>query len=614
MNYTPSFAFLSPTQQAASLFSEALGLHQQGQLDAAHALYQKVLKIRPKHPDTLQLMGTLALQRGQYADAIDWIQRSLKLNGRNASAWNNLGLSYKKLGRFEEALGAFDRALAVQKDLSDALFNRASVLAELGRFEDAKNMYDRLLAVAPSDAELHFRKARVLAASNEAASALASYRQAIALDPNHVEALTARAVLLSETKQTALALQDFEKVVQLAPAQPSAHSNLGNALSDVGRVGEALVCYAKALALDPQFVDAHFNTGVVRQAQRQIEAAIAAYKTAVAIDPEHVFAQWNLGLCQLMSGDLLNGWKQYEWRWKNPQLDVYQERRMFSVPRWDGTQDLAGKTLLLYSEQGLGDTIQFCRYADLAAQRGAKVILEVQQPLIRLLSNLKGVHTLIERGAPVPAIDFECPLMSVPLAFQTTIDSVPALPAYLQADSQLRGKWATRLGNTADLRVGVVWTGRASHANDHHRSATLNDILPLQSEGIQWVCLQNELREDDARHIQHHPAIRYFGEALTDMAETAALCDLMDVVVSVDTSVAHLAAALGKPVFLMLPFVPDWRWLLDRDDSPWYPSVQVFRQKQEGHWHPVMESIQHALAQVRTAKRELTAAASPETP
>ena len=623
MNHKKTVTSPALSQQAASLFAQGLGLHQQGQLEAAKLLYQQVLSIKPAHSDALQLMGTLALQQMQYDSAIEWFQRSLKFNGRNPNALNNLGLSYKNLGRFAEALQAFDRALSAQKGFPDAQFNRASVLAELGRFEDANAAYDKLLPKTPNDPELHFRKGRVLAALAQTESALTSFNQAVALAPNHLEAVTARGVLLSNAKQHQRALQDFETAARLAPQLPSSYNNLGNALSELDRIQDALSCYDRAIQLDPAFVDAHFNAGVLHQSLQQIDKAISAYLKVISIAPAHVYAQWNLGLCQLMTGQYAEGWKQYEWRWKNSELDVFKEKRKFDEPLWDGTQSLAGKTVLLYSEQGLGDTIQFCRYAKQVANLGAKVILEVQQPLVRLLAGLDGVTQLIERGDSVPRFDFQCPLMSLPLAFGTLLESIPAHDTYLQSDSSLRAKWLSRLGSRSGphlvagttLRVGVVWRGRASHADDRNRSANLIDVLSLRGEGIQLISLQNELTAEDLQTLQDHPGMLHFGAELTDMAETAALCDLMDVVISVDTSIAHLAGALGKPVYVMLPFVPDWRWLLNRDDSPWYPSAKLFRQTQKRQWQTLLAQIQLALEQAGLAKRGLApAAASPETP
>lgn len=592
-------------QQVGSLFAQALNLHQSGQLAQARTTYEQVLKIKPSHPDALQLMGTLALQEGRFEDSIEWIQRSLKLSGRSPNALNNLGLAYKNLGRLEESLKAFDQAIAIQRGFSDAMFNRANVLIELDRLRDALAAYDQLLASYPGDPELHFRRGRLLVALDESAQALASLSKAVALAPNHLEALTARGILLAGSKHLQEARQDFEASIRLAPHLPSAHSNLGNVLSDMGLSSDALICYHKAIQIDPKFMDAQFNIGVVHQSLQQIDAAISAYRKAIEIDPMHVLAQWNLGLCLLMAGQMSEGWKQYEWRWKNAALDVFNERRNFDTPQWDGSQNLAGKTVLLYSEQGLGDSIQFCRFAHRIADLGANVILELQSPLIRLLSNVEGVAQVIERGDTLPQFDFHCPLMSLPLAFDTGLDTIPTNIPYLQVDDNLKVKWNTRLGETSDLRVGVAWSGRSSHADDHNRSAELKDVLTLLTPGVQLISLQNEIRSSDLEAITGRLEIQHFGSELTNMAETAALCDQMDIIVSVDTSIAHLAGALGKPLFVMLPFVPDWRWLLNRDDSPWYPTARLFRQSHKGKWSNVLTAVRLALEQALTAKRRL---------
>jgi hypothetical protein len=324
------------------------------------------------------------------------------------------------------------------------------------------------------------------------------------------------------------------------------------------------------------------------------------------LNPAHIQAQWNLGLCQLTQGDLENGWRQYEWRWKNPELDVFQENRSFAEPRWDGTQSLEGKTVLLYSEQGLGDTLQFCRYAKEVSGRGAKVILEVLPPLLRLMEGAEGVFAVAERGKPLPPFDYQCPLMSVPLTVKTQLNTIPASASYLRAKSADVAQWAQRIAPSQQLRVGIVWSGRASQANNHNRSMHLREMLALQIPGVELVSLQKEMSKDDEKVLKKSPHVLHFGAHLHDMADTAALCEQVDVVVSVCTSVAHLAGALGRPLCVLLPFVPDWRWLLDRTDSPWYPSARLFRQTKALSWAEPIESLKLHLSEL-VAQRAATA-------
>ena len=267
---------------------------------------------------------------------------------------------------------------------------------------------------------------------------------------------------------------------------------------------------------------------------------------------------------------------------------------------WLGSQSLQDKTILLHAEQGLGDTIQFCRYASLVAKLGAKVILEVQRPLLGLLKNLDGVSQIIARGDALPEFDYQSPLLSLPLAFKTQLHTIPSALRYLAGDSEKVLAWQARLGEKTKPRVGLVWSGNLEHKNDHNRSLSLSQVLPYLPSSCQYICLQKELRNADQAILAQHPHIQFFGDALEDFTDTAALCDLMDVVISVDTSVAHLAAALGKPTWVLLPFSPDWRWLLDRKDSPWYPSAKLYRQERIGDWNGVLSRVREGLEGIVT--------------
>jgi hypothetical protein len=286
----------------------------------------------------------------------------------------------------------------------------------------------------------------------------------------------------------------------------------------------------------------------------------------------------------LLLGNFQDGWQGYEWRWKNGDLPFFNNKRDFPEPLWLGEQSLVGKTILLHAEQGLGDTLQFCRYAPLVSQLGAKVILEVQRPLFKLLQNLAGVNQIVAMGDPLPTFDYQCPLLSLPLAFKTELDSIPLAPQCITSDMGKAARWEAKLGKKAKLRVGLVWSGSTIHKNDRNRSLTLSQLLPYLPPQIDYVCLQKEMRDVDKVLLAQHPEIQYFGDALEDFTDTAALCELVDVVISVDTSVAHLAGMLGKPTWVLLSFSPDWRWLLDRDDSLWYPSVKLYRQTRINDW------------------------------
>ncbi len=353
--------------------------------------------------------------------------------------------------------------------------------------------------------------------------------------------------------------------LHLAPHHVGARNNLGiSSWHKAGRKTQE-ACIREALEFDASYVDAHNNLGLALMAQGRPEDALACFQRALAIDPSHPRAHAQLGLCRLLMGDFHDGWRQFEWRWHDEPLRSH--RREFRQPLWLGEPSIAGKTVLLHAEQGFGDTLQFCRYASLIAAMGATVVLEVPTQLVRLLAGLAGVSKVLAEGENLPPFAYHCPLMSLPLALGTTLASVPAEIPYLWSDPTRVEVWRARLGPHLRPRVGLVWSGSRGHKNDHNRSLTLADLAGLISERAQFVSLQNELRPADVPILEGRSDIRHFGAQLTDFAETAALIDLMDLVITVDTAVAHLAGAMGKPVWILLPFDPDWRWMLGREDS-----------------------------------------------
>ena len=316
---------------------------------------------------------------------------------------------------------------------------------------------------------------------------------------------------------------------------------------------------------------------------------MASYERSLALKPDYAHAHWNLADCRLMLGDFAQGWQEYEWRWKLEQRDFAQ--RDFAQPLWLGAPALHGRTILLHSEFGLGDTLQFCRYATEVAALGADVVLEVQPPLVPLLSGLKGVRQVVARGAALPAFDYHCPLMSLPLAFKTDLGNVPAEIPYLASDPARVALWREKLGPKRRPRVGIAWSGSQSQRNDK-RSMALAQMLPLLGDWAEWLSLQKEVPDSDLTLLASRGDVRHLGEELADFADTAAVVELIDVLVTVDTSVAHVPGAMGKPVWILLPFnAHDWRWMLDREDSIWYPSARLFRQAAVGDWAGVIGRV-----------------------
>lgn len=474
-------------QPAPARLRQAIAHHQQGQLAAAEALYQEILRTDPKNFDALHLPGVIAVQTGHPENGVELIGRALALNRHHAEAQAHIGNAYRDLRRPEEALASYDRSLRLKPHSAVVVNNRGTALEDLMRPEEA----------------------------------LACYNKALSLDPGYAEAL----------------------------------NNRGNALQDLKRPAEALDSYARVLQLRPGFAEAH----------------------------------WNESLCRLVTGDLSLGFEKFEWRWKTAMF----KPRDFRQPLWLGKTPLRGKSILLHAEQGLGDAIQFCRYAKQVAAQGGTVLLEAQAALRPLLAALEGVSQVFARGEPLPDFDCHCPLLSLPLACGTTLATIPAEGAYLRSDPARQRAWATRLGEQAAprTRIGLAWSGSAGHKKDHNRSIPLAEFITLAQGPAQFVSLQKEVRPSDLQALRECQSVAHYGDELADFADTAALIANLDLVIAVDTSVAHLAGALGKPVWLLLPFNPDWRWLLDRSDSPWYPTFRLFRQPTIGDWPSVLRTV-----------------------
>jgi tetratricopeptide (TPR) repeat protein len=573
-------------------------------LDEAKALYEQILIASPRNFDALNLLGVIEAQQGNPRRAVELLDRAIAENGNHADACFNRGLALRSLGNLEAALAAFDRVVVLKPDHADAWWRRGMTLKDLGRPADSLASYDRAISIRPDHAESWAKRGIALYLLYEHDAAVKSFDKAIALDPQRGgEAYNNRGIVLQQLMQSDAAVDSYDRAIAVSPRYAEAHANRGIALQHLGRLAEAVKSYEAALTLRPDYAEAYSNLALALKELRQFDAAFSAWDKAVSIRPDFADAWWNKSLALLLHGDLKEGWALYEWRWRTPTF----RRREFDRPLWLGKESIEGRTILLHSEQGFGDTLQFCRYARLVADRGARVIVEVSRPLLGLMQGLEGADVVMLRGTPLPEFDFHCPMLSLPLAMGTATGtasgSIPAAPSYLKADIGKMAEWAERLGPRTAPRVGLVWSGRATHKNDHNRSIMLADLLSRLPAGFDYVSLQKEVREADAASLAASP-FRHFGNLISDFSDTAAMCELMDVVVSVDTSVAHLSGALGRPTWVMLPYTPDWRWLLDRDDSPWYPSMTLFRQGIDRSWLPVLDDVASRLLTLGNAPRQ----------
>jgi tetratricopeptide (TPR) repeat protein len=534
-------------------FQEAQQLQRAGRFDEAEALYRWVGEHFPDQPDAFHLQGVMALARGDPRAALPPIERAIRLDPKDASYRVNQGLGLSRLGRDAEAAAAYGSGLALRPAWPEALANRGGALRRIGRFDEALACFDEALALAPAAAEVHFNRSIVL--------------------------------LDLDRPQEALAAAD--RAVALTPGWPDAWGHRGHLLRRLKRLEESLASHDQALTLEPVHFESRYNRALTLQDLKRLPEAVAGFEAAIALRPQVVEPQLSRAAALLMQGDFERGWPAYEARWGRPMHLAI--KRDLKRPLWLGGESLEGRTILLHAEQGLGDTIHFARYAPLVAARGAQVVLEVQAPLVGLMRTLEGVSAVIARGEPLPAFDCHAPLLSLPLAFGTRLDTIPASAAYLHADPAKAAAWAERLGPKTAPRVGLAWSGNPAQDNDRNRSIALGELLPVLPGGIDYVSLQTEVRERD-RAALASGRVRHFGEALADFSDTAALASRMDAVLSVCTSGAHLAGALGVDTRVMLSNVGTcWRWLTGRSDSPWYPSMRLYRQGPDNDWRPVLQ-------------------------
>jgi tetratricopeptide (TPR) repeat protein len=580
------------------------------------------------------------MQSGQLAEALAAFDASLSLHPTNADAHANRGLALHQLGRNAEAVRSYDAALKIRPDAAQTHNNRGMALADLGDFDAAQQDYQRAIHVQPDYAAAHYNLGLLLLTRGQIEGALASFDTSIGLSADHAEAHASRGLALHGLKRHAQAVASYDKAVSLQPAfalaynnrglahqalrdfsaavhdyqaaiahEPSlsqAYSNLGTAFKAMHRFDDALLAYDQSLALRPAVAQVLCNRGAVLQALQRADEAKACFEQAIALDADLVEAHCHRAYVSLLLGDWVAGWQSYEWRAQHPQSRI--ARRSFSAPRWTRHDPLQGKTILVHSEQGLGDTLQFCRFVSCLADRGAHVVFEVQRPLLALLQTLSGVGQVLAVGDGLPDFDFHCPLMSLPLELGVTETHLLENPApYLAADPDKSQHWARRLGARTRPRVGLVWSGgfRPEQpelwSTHERRNISLEEISTLNTPGIDFFSLQkgepaeSQVLAEIGRYWAGDNFFNYAAE-LKDFTDTAALIANLDLVISVDTSTAHLAAAMGKPVWLLNRFDTCWRWQLHRRDSPWYPNLTVFRQTAAADWSTPLQQIRAELS------------------
>jgi tetratricopeptide (TPR) repeat protein len=569
-----------------ALCNRGATLHELKRFDEALASYDSALVARPDCVAALYNRGNALRQLKRLDEALASYDSALALQPNQAEILCNRGNTLYELQRFDEALASYNSALALRPHYAGALYNRGNTLHELKRFEEALASYDGALALQPDHAGAVGNRGDSLRQLKRFGQALASYDRALALRPDHVQTLCNRGMTLHELKRFDEALASYDRALVLRPDKGEAFSSRGVTLHELKRYDEALASYDRALALRPDHAETLRNRGATLHKLKRFDEALASYDRALAVEPDHAEAHFNKALLRLLKGDFAVGWQEYEWRLKTERRR--SSERNFTQPRWLGETAIEGKTILLHREQGFGDTIQFCRYVPLLAERGARVLLEVPASLKDLMASLVGVAQVICAPDKPSYFDLHCPLPSLPLAFGTRMESIPAHVPYLTARQESVRDWGITLGSKRRPRIGLAWSGKPRPAN---RSIELRSLLPLFGLGADFVSLQKDVRPDDATVLRGHSDLVHLGDKLDTFADTAAVIANLDLVISIDTSVAHLAGALAKPVWVLLPFLPDFRWLLDRDDSPWYPTARLFRQNAPGDWSSVISRV-----------------------
>jgi tetratricopeptide (TPR) repeat protein len=547
-----------------SQLQRALALHQSGEIARALVIYRQLLKDAPNHPQLLFLLGSAEIQRGQAEAGVQHLAKSLQLSPGQPRAHCNLGTGLHDLGRDTEAVQAYDQALAANPGYAMAHNNSGVALLALGRTEEA----------------------------------LAAFERAIAIEPRYAEAYNNRGGILRSRKDYAGALASFERAIALNPGYAAAHCNRGTTLNELNRPQEALASFGQAIALDAELAKAHCGQATALFSLKRLAEARRSNARALALDPGFAEAQWNEALFKLITGEFSEGWELHEARKRLPDWNVQvpfflQDGIRQERPFWKA-EEIAGKTLLVQSEQGFGDFIQFARYLPQLCGLGARVIVEAGKRLLPLLATLEGKYEFVAKGGTLPAFDYYCPVMSLARAFKTTLQTVPASLPYLFAAPDKRREVLARLGEKTAPRIGLVWSGNPRQPADRVRSVPLEKLARVLAQPFAFHALQKEIRPEDEARMQAFKIADHRDEQ-NDFSDAAALIAAMDLIVTVDTVVAHLAGAMGKPVWILLPWMADWRWLLEREDSPWYPSARLFRQEQAGDWDGVCSRVAAAV-------------------
>ena len=613
---------LTPIQRALE--------HQaKGRFAEAERICREFLQLNPDHPAALNLLGVACSQQGRKDEGAKFLERAIAIQPNAADLHSNLAMIYVESGKLDEAIASAHRAIALQLAHVEAMNILANALCQLGRCPEALDWLQRSLSVRPEQPEMLSGMIELCRRMGRHGDADAISQRLLTIRPNNHEALAVRGESLLTQRRYAEAAVVFQSLIDAHPQSwvgynglgvalfhqgrisetaplyqksielvkgqnPGPHNNAGFACIGEGQLEQAIEHFQKALEIRADFPDVYVNLASAYAGRLELDRAIAAYNRALFFQPDNPDAHLGKALLLMLQGNLSEGLLEYEWRW----LKFFEHRQSFPQPAWDG-YDIAGKTILLHSEQGFGDTIQFARFAKTIAARGANVILRCDKELVSLFSRIEGATRVVQRESPAPPFDVHCSLLSVLYALNITVDTIPGNAPYLFADETLKDRWRKLLAGLEGMKIGICWAGDSSHLRNRDRSASLEMFALMRDlPGVHWVSLQKG--SPACEPVPTGFKLIDMTDQLHDFANTAALIANLDLVISVDTAVAHLAGALGKPVWTLVSFAPDWRWMLDREDSPWYPTMRLFRQRTRRDWSEVIGRVRIALEHILT--------------
>lgn len=621
--------YLSKNTQA--LFDLGLLKHKNGDLFEAKKYYEKIFEIDPLHFDSLYLSSAIAVQENKIELAIDFLNRALTINTTHIDTLFNLAVLLEQIGESGKALLKYELLNNLQQNHVQSQYNYGSLLAKLGDIPKAISVFKKVIELQPDllEARINFEKllwsqsrqvdltssnnndfiqahnkGLSLLEKNLFSAAIEYFDKALKMQPRSFEGHHNKGMALEKMGRLQEALGCYQKAIEYCPDSSRTLNNIGNTYRELNYLQEAIQSLEKAIEFDPNYAEAHSNLGWTLFRLQEYQRSKECFNTAIKINPNLSPAIFNLSLCQLTLGEFDEGWVNYEERMKQP---LYQKKiDPHNKPQWSGRESIEGKIIYVYAEQGLGDTVQFCRYIKLLADRGANVLFEPQIQLYELLKNLDGVTQLLEPGQIIPAYDYHCALMSLPLAFRTNLDTVPNALPYIVANENKRSYWKDKLAVISGPKIGLVWSGGFRPNNpelwgvNQRRNISFADLSLLNIKGLQFFSLQKgetaeaELQNGRGNFWNENNLYNYVDE-LQDFSDTAGLIDQLDLVISVDTSTAHLAGAMGKPVWILNRYDGCWRWLSEGDTSAWYPNARIFRQKISGDWSDPIQAIKNAL-------------------